>query len=156
MRSPILSYQAYFVLGLIHEAQHEQRSSYEAFEKARAGLEHLRSHLQAEDLKIAFLKDKLAIYEGLVSTCLALGSTAEHQEAAFGYIEQAKSRSLADLIAFRASALVPQIESDLGRGRQPARTGTTARSRSVRPEKRSARPIALQTSRSGSNQLVSR
>jgi CHAT domain-containing protein len=114
LHSPILSYQAYFVLGLIREAQHELQSSYEAFEKARAGLEHLRSHLQAEDLKIAFLKDKLAIYEGLVSTCLALGSTSEHQEAAFAYIEQAKSRSLADLIAFRASSLTPQIESDLG------------------------------------------
>ncbi len=112
--SPILTCQAYFVLGLIREAQHEQQAAYEAFEKARAGLEHLRSRLRAEDLKIAFLKDKLAIYEGLVSTCLALGSSRQHQEAAFGYIEQAKSRSLADLIAFRASTLAPRVESDLG------------------------------------------
>ena len=35
-------------------------------------------------------------------------------QAANGYIEQAKSRSLADLIAFRAGSLAPRVESDLG------------------------------------------
>ena len=161
LHSPILSYQAYFVLGLIREAQHEQQSAYEAFEKARAGLETLRSHLQAEDLKIAFLKDKLAIYEGLVSTCLALGSTSKHQEAAFGYIEQAKSRSLADLIAFRASTLVPQIKSDLVEDVGTLRKQLSWHYRQiereeVRPEKRSMRPIETLRRRAHTleNQLV--
>jgi CHAT domain-containing protein/predicted negative regulator of RcsB-dependent stress response len=114
VQSPILSYQAHFVLGLIREAQHQQHAAYAAFEKARASLEHLRSHLQAEDLKIAFLKDKLAVYESLVSLCLASGVDHTRRESAFGYIEEAKSRSLADLIAFRASSLAPRVDSDLG------------------------------------------
>ncbi len=159
--SPILSYQAYFVLGLIREAQREQQAAHQAFEKARAGLEHLRSHLQAEDLKIAFLKDKLAIYEGLVSTCLALGSTREHQEAAFGYIEQAKSRSLADLIAFRASTLAPRVEGDLGEevGNLRKQLNWLYRQvelEEVRREKRSARPIETlrRRARTLENQLV--
>lgn len=112
--SPILSYQAHFELGLIREAQHDRSAAYDAFEKARADLDGLRGHLHADDLKIAFLKDKLAVYESLVETALALGSDDTHRAAAFGYIEQAKSRSLVDLIAFRAAALTPRVDSALG------------------------------------------
>ncbi len=114
IQSPILSYQAFFVLGLIREVQRDPQAAYAAFERARSGLEHLRSHLRADDLKVAFLKDKLAVYEGLVAIGLTLGTSRQRQETAFGYIEQAKSRSLADLIAFRASTLAPRVESDLG------------------------------------------
>jgi len=112
MQSPILSYQAYFVLGVIREAQRQPHAAYAAFEKARAGLDSLRSHLRADDLKIAFLKDKLAVYEALVAIGLTLGTDRSSMEAAFGYIEQAKSRSLADLIAVRASTLAPRVEND--------------------------------------------
>ena len=83
--------------------------AFEAFQKAHRRLEQLRSHLQGDDLKVAFLEDKQAVYESLVSICLALGPTRGHLEAAFGYIEKAKSRSLADLIAFRAGSLAPRV-----------------------------------------------
>jgi CHAT domain-containing protein len=106
---PNLMYQAHFVRGLIREAQGDRGSAYAAFQKARADLEHLRSHLQAEDLKVAFLQDKLEVYESLVETCLALGPDADNDNAAFGYIEEAKSRSLADLIAFRTATLAPRV-----------------------------------------------
>ena len=90
------------MLGLVREARGERDAAFEAFQKAHAALEHLRSHLQGDDLKVAFLEDKLAVYESLVTTCLTRGPTRGQLEAAFGYIEKAKSRSLADLIAFRA------------------------------------------------------
>jgi tetratricopeptide (TPR) repeat protein len=113
-QSPILRYQAYVVLGLIREAAGDPQAAYEAFERARTDLEYLRGHLRVEDLKVAFLKDKVGVYEGLVSTCLAIGTSSERQERAFGFIEEAKSRGLADLIFFRGSALAPRVESDLG------------------------------------------
>jgi CHAT domain-containing protein/Tfp pilus assembly protein PilF len=119
-----LSCQAYFVLGLIEEALGAPEAAYEAYLKAHEGLENLRSHLRADEMKIAFLKDKLAVYESLVRMCLGRGPSAANLEAAFAYIEQAKSRSLADLIAFRAHrlpaarktrrALVEQVESFRG------------------------------------------
>ena len=65
--TPILTYQAHFALGLIREAQGDRGRAYEAFQKAHAALEHLRSHLQGDDLKVAFLEDKQAVYESLVS-----------------------------------------------------------------------------------------
>jgi len=103
--SPALSCQAYFILGLIEEAADRSDEAYEAYRNAHSRLESMRSHLKAEEMKVAFLKDKLAIYEALVRMCLSRGNSAADQEAAFVYIEQAKSRSLADLLAFRGSSL---------------------------------------------------
>jgi len=101
--SPALSYQAYFVLGLIEEELGSSEAAYEAYRQAHQRLENLRSHLNAEETKIAFLKDKLAVYEALVRMCLRRGSSDKSRRQAFGYIEQAKSRSLADLIELRGA-----------------------------------------------------
>ena len=98
--SPALSCQAWFLLGQVHEAAGDAASARHAYEQAHARLESLRSHLGGEELKIAFLKDKLAVYESLVWMCLETEGSA-----AFRFIEQAKSRGLADLIAFRAQSL---------------------------------------------------
>ncbi len=103
--SPNLDYQAHFTLGQVEEALGNRKAAYQAYRKAHATLENLRSHLNGEELKIAFMKDKLAVYESLVWMCLEGGRRLANQRAAFTYIEQAKSRSLADLIAFHAQAL---------------------------------------------------
>ena len=99
------TYQAYFMLGQAEEASGNTELARQAYEQAFKKLEGLRSHLGKEELKIAFLKNKLAVYEGLVITSLAVSFGMRAQREAFGYIEQAKSRSLADLIAFRTSSI---------------------------------------------------
>src|SRR5207302_9912559 len=103
------SYQAYFVLGQVEEAVGEMELARQAYQNAYGKLEDLRSHLGREELKIAFLQNKLAIYEGLVITSLTSGSGPGEDRAAFEYIERAKSRSLTDLIAFRAPSLISRI-----------------------------------------------
>lgn len=114
--TPNLTYQAHFVRGLIREARADTPSALAAFRAAHADLEQLRTHLHAEGLKVAFLADKLAVYESLVTTCLALGPDQKNKHAAFGYIEEAKSRSLADLIAFRAATLEPHVHGAAAEG----------------------------------------
>ncbi|HEY1528985.1 MAG TPA: CHAT domain-containing tetratricopeptide repeat protein [Candidatus Angelobacter sp.] len=99
------TYQAYFMLGQAEEASGNTELARQAYEQAFKKLEGLRSHLGKEELKIAFLKNKLAVYEGLVVTSLAVSFGIRAQREAFGYIEQAKSRSLADLIAFRTASI---------------------------------------------------
>jgi CHAT domain-containing protein len=111
---PALVVQGHFVQGLIAEAEGDDERALAQVESAHAGLERLRSHLREEGLKVAFLKDKVGVYEALVSMCLARGQDPEHQAAAFGCIEQAKSRSLADLIAFRATSIAPRARPDVG------------------------------------------
>ena len=107
VQSPAV-YQAYFMLGRVEEAGKNTELARQAYERAHRKLEDLRSHLGREEIKIAFLKDKLAVYEGLVVTTLALDQGRSGGAQALEYIEQAKSRSLADLIAFRSNSLEPR------------------------------------------------
>jgi tetratricopeptide (TPR) repeat protein len=98
-----LAAQGYFVLGEIHEALANPEAAYAAFRQAHAGLETLRSHLAGEQLKIAFLEDKRAVYESLVALALQREPEILKNRVAFRYIEQAKSRGLADMMAFEPS-----------------------------------------------------
>lgn len=102
---PALEYQAHFVLGQMEEALGDREAALASYRRSHEKLERLRSHLQTDELKITFLEDKLVIYEDLVTLHVHAGGADEDKESAFAYIEKAKSRSLADLMAFRAHAL---------------------------------------------------
>ncbi len=104
---PALRYQVFFVLGQIEEAAGNRDGALDAYRKSQGNLEHLRAHLQTDELKVDFLQDKLLVYESLVSLILRAEATHEGKRAAFGCMEKAKTRSLADLMAFRAHALQP-------------------------------------------------
>ena len=102
---PASAYHAYFVLGQAEEAIGNRQAAIRTYRRAQEMLENLRSHLRGEELKIAFVRDKIEIYQSLVWMTLEDSPNDDAQRAAFLYIEQAKSRSLADLIAFRADTL---------------------------------------------------
>jgi CHAT domain-containing protein/tetratricopeptide (TPR) repeat protein len=108
--SPMLTYQAHSVLGLLREAQGDPARAFAAFQQAAASLEQLRNHLQLDSLRVAFLEDKVDVYERLVTTCLSPGAAESSHETAFGYIEKAKSRSLADVIALRTINVAPRAD----------------------------------------------
>ncbi len=103
--APALSAQAWYVMGMTDEALGHPVAAYSDYKTAHRHMENLRSHLTSDEMKIAFLKDKLEVYEALVRMCLSSGNSRGSREKAFEYIEQAKSRSLADLIAFRSEGL---------------------------------------------------
>jgi CHAT domain-containing protein len=110
--SPMLAYQSQFLFGLIREAQGDRGAALDGFRHAYHSLEQLRSRLQGDNLKIAFFEDKQAVYESLVAASVTSTPTHRQMDAAFGYIEHAKSRSLADLIAFRAASLAPRSDGE--------------------------------------------
>ena len=95
LESPILLYQAEFLMGEIGRAIGDDEQAYESYSRARCALETLRGSLRGEELKIAFFDNKLETYEHLVDLCLR---RPNGREEAFGYVEQAKSRSLMDLL----------------------------------------------------------
>jgi len=105
--TPVLTYQAWFVMGLIEEAAGATDAAWRAYLNAHDRLENLRSHLKTEETKIAFLKDKLSVYESLVRMCFGRSDSSGDREQAFAFIEQAKSRSLADIIALRGDHPAP-------------------------------------------------
>jgi CHAT domain-containing protein len=100
--APVLSFQAHFLMGQVQEALRKPEKAYDSYQTSRLALETLRSGLQAEELKIAFMKNKVDVYARLVQLCLNRDSGQSAVEEAFSYIEQAKSRSLRDLIFGRA------------------------------------------------------
>ena len=92
MESPMLTYQAEFLMGEVERATGNSDIAYESYRRAREALETLRGSLRGEELKIAFFQNKLEVYENLVELSL----TAARLEEAFEYVELAKSRSLTD------------------------------------------------------------
>lgn len=96
LQLPVLVYQSEFVTGKVHDAMGNAAEAYESYRRAQHALETLRGNLRGEELKISFFKNKLEVYENLVMACLAQGADPTKGEEAFGFIEQAKSRSLMD------------------------------------------------------------
>jgi CHAT domain-containing protein len=94
--SPLLRYQAEFLLGEVQRASGDDDGAYQSYSRAREELERLRGNLRGEELKIAFFQNKLEVYENLVDICLC---QPQGFEEAFAYIEQAKSRALMDLLS---------------------------------------------------------
>ncbi len=94
--SPVLLYQTEFLMGEIARAEHKYDDAYHSYGRARESVERLRGSLRGEELKLAFFQNKLEVYENLVELCLRRPNGSEE---AFGYIEQAKSRTLADLLS---------------------------------------------------------
>jgi CHAT domain-containing protein len=94
--SPLLRYQAEFLMGEIERAGAKAQAAYQSYLRAREAIEQVRGKLRAEELKIAFFQNKLEVYENLVDLGLHRPNGAEE---AFGYIEQAKSRVLMDLLS---------------------------------------------------------
>lgn len=139
VESPSLRHQAYFVLARVEMAHGDPAAAFASAQRARQELENLRGGLHGEELKIAFMKNKAEVYEMLVDLCLEAGArpgtrqgqpswrvpgqdrdaaaTGHRVEEAFGYIEQAKSRSLMELMyrpARRADPGGAAGQSELG------------------------------------------
>jgi len=113
---PILQYQSRFVLGQVHEAMKLPALAYADYQTAHREMEALRSSLVNEEMKIAFMANKLEVYERLVTLSLGGVSTsaeggargASPSEQAFQYVEHAKSRTLRDLVSARMHCLTRQ------------------------------------------------
>lgn len=112
--APAIEFQANFMLGSVQEALGLEDAAYLSYLNAHRYLEGLRSHLVGEDFKIAFLKDKLKVYENLVCLSLRPQVGPRGPELAFDFIERAKSRSLADLISSSLHAVLPKSERSQG------------------------------------------
>lgn len=102
---PTLRYQAEFLKGQLRQATNDRPGAYKSYQNARTALEALRGALRGEELKIAFMKNRLEVYECLAELCLQDQFEKSSVEEAFGYMEMAKSRSLAELLVHHAQAV---------------------------------------------------
>lgn len=97
--TPALAYQAAFLRGELARRAGHPAAATAAYRRAHRLLEGLWSHLGVEELRIAFLEDKTVVYEAMAQAALAAGPRRAAVARAFAFVEQAKSRALADLLA---------------------------------------------------------
>jgi CHAT domain-containing protein len=117
LESPVLNCQAQALMGQIEAALGRDKRSYKAYLSARESLEQLRNSIHGEELKISFMKDRVEIYEALVALSLKRGHTGAALKEAFDYMEQAKSRSLLDVLSTSRSTswVAPPGETEFAR-----------------------------------------
>ena len=106
LQTPVLVYQAHFLRGQIAQRTGEPRAAFAAFQEARRVLETLRGRLQAEELKISFVKNRLLVYEALLDLYLSGRGDGAAPDEAFAWIEAAKSRSMTEMI-FQGGRALP-------------------------------------------------
>lgn len=94
---PVISYACYDGLGQVAQQQGQADAARMHYRQAIAAIERMQSAIGAEDYKIAFMSDKLRVYEAHILLCLEAGSEEDINEA-FATVEQAKSRALLDLL----------------------------------------------------------
>jgi CHAT domain-containing protein len=125
LESPVLDCQANTLMGQIHASAGKESRSYDSYGRARRSLERLRNSIPGEELKIAFMKDRVQVYEALVAHCMKRKCQPRATVEAFKYVEEAKSRSLLDVLSTSGSgpSLVPRAE-----------TGHASRVRELREE----------------------
>jgi len=114
---PWVGHQLHAVLGEIHSAQGDLPAARGEFRQAIQELEEVRSNIAADELRLNYLKDKVPVYEMLMTTDLRLGDPAMLEEA-FETAERAKSRTLVDLLAGSVEALKQANSSSLEDVRQ--------------------------------------
>jgi CHAT domain-containing protein len=107
---PALSCQAFALRGQIHAAAGHDRRSYEAYQRAREYLDRLRNSIRGEELRISFMKGRVEIYEALVALRMKRTDSTKVVGETFGYVQQAKSRTLLDFIAVSRSPSSPAAQ----------------------------------------------
>src|SRR5260370_3623333 len=115
---PILAYQTHLVMGQVEEAVHHLQEAQHHYRAAKEVLETLRGGVHGEELTMSFLKRKREVYENLVGLCLASGASRDAQAEAWGYMEQAKSRGLLELIPPRMNPISAEDPEEGGVARR--------------------------------------
>ncbi|MGH9534776.1 MAG: CHAT domain-containing protein [Terriglobales bacterium] len=129
---PLLRQQAHQTLGEIAERGGHPLAAAQHYLAGQKILESLRGAIHGEELKISFLRQRLAVYEHFAGLCAdpeaaaALGPLGDPGELAWHAIEQAKSRALRDRLAAPAPTPPPSAHA--------SRSPLVARIRALREE----------------------
>ncbi len=103
--APSVCFACLFGLGRTEQRKGQIEAARQHYRQAIIAIERLQAAIGAEDYKMAFLSDKLQVYEALILLLLNVGTPEAIQEA-FETVEQAKSRALLDALAREAHAPV--------------------------------------------------
>ncbi|HEV2102685.1 MAG TPA: CHAT domain-containing protein [Candidatus Acidoferrum sp.] len=110
LQTPVLAYQARLLQGQLAQARNDRPAALRAYLEAKESLETMRSRLQAEELKISFLKNRMQVYEALLDLFISGDGSDATPEEALAWMEAAKSRSMIEMI-FQSGQSLPLGET---------------------------------------------
>ena len=96
-QAPWLIYQAHELIGDLLVASQEIDQGYSHYVQAISFVEQMRGQIRVDEFRTAFFRDKLRVYEKVISLCLRDGSPQRETEA-FYYLESSKARTLVDMM----------------------------------------------------------
>ena len=105
LRSPFLLTQGYAIRGQIEQSGGAIDTAIQSYDEALQWLEKSPSRPVGEESKLSSAKNRLKLYPALVSLMVSGPPTEDTSEAVLALVEKAKSRELAELLAFRANTL---------------------------------------------------
>ena len=115
LRSPFLLTQGFALRGQIARVHGSVDLAISSQNKALHWLERSPIHLQGEESKLSLSRNRLELYEDLVSLAAASATPNEQTpEAILAFVEKAKSRDLSELLAFRANTVPAPSRSHSG------------------------------------------
>jgi CHAT domain-containing protein len=103
-RLPQIAQRCYTARGMIQLAQGNPQAAERALRRAAATLEALRAPLPSDEIRTAFVADKLGPYAALIAICLA--SDPPRITEALAYAERARAHALAELLGRSVQLLV--------------------------------------------------
>ena len=110
-RIPLLRFPYHLLCGQVAEQKHDWPRASEAYRLAAEDLETHQSRLQADDLKVTFLRGRHQVYESLVRLCLDHEPDPLH--SAYSWCERSKARGLVELLSNHLPAIHSRGEESL-------------------------------------------
>lgn len=108
---PALNVLANYVYAQTLRAEGDPANAYAALRSALDSLSLMPGQRHADELKIPILERSSVIHESLVSLAAELPPEVAPETQVFSVIESAKSREIAELVAFRAQSLAAPAEA---------------------------------------------
>jgi CHAT domain-containing protein len=118
---PVVGYQLHALNGTIHACRDDLASARTEFQRAIDEFEGVRANISRDELRLNYLKDKVPVYEMLLSADLRLWEQTKRKEIleeAFEAAERSKSRTLTDLLAGSVASLKQMNISSIEEVRQ--------------------------------------
>jgi CHAT domain-containing protein/tetratricopeptide (TPR) repeat protein len=108
-RLPQIAQRCYAALGLLAAASGDTARAEEALRRAVEMMEALRAPLPSEEIRTAFVADKLGPYAALIRLCLE--EPSDRAAEALGYAERARARALAEMLGRSVRTLIQPRDS---------------------------------------------
>jgi hypothetical protein len=105
---PVVGYQLHALFGTLHAGRNNAEAARHEFRLAIEDFEAVRANIATDELRLNYLKDKVPVYEMLLTADLGIWEETRQEQMvheAFETAERAKSRTLVDLLAGSVAAL---------------------------------------------------